>query len=234
MSENVVEETVVAAEHSVAAPVERRVEQLLHLVNSIDKGSLDAGKPLIKEVWQLEKRGMWKKGQAIIALFPELEEAVEKPNKGGRPRKGEERAISFRWVSERIGRPEPTVIRWVKFFLSVGKTEDELSMFLATAAQAAVESWERKLVKSDATPKDPEPDERKRIDSETFANVRDRVDSGEQTEADVRWLLARVERLTATLHKVLQLCLDEKPDRAIKAIEDALDSASEPEAAPRR
>lgn len=220
--QKVVEAEAPIEETAVSEPVETRIDKLLHAVNQIDTISVSKGSPLLKDLWGIERRGMWSKGQAVLRFFPELEEATAKPNRGGRPKAGEARPVSFRMIAEKIGRPEPTVIRWVKFHLSVGKSESDLDLFIANAAQAAVEAWQRKLVKTDDSRKDPEPDVRKAIDNQTFLNVKERIDSGEETEEDVKWLVNRVRTLTDAMKKAMQFALDEKPERVVKVCEAAL------------
>lgn len=193
-------------------------QTLLSSVNEIDSQTLSNGKGHVGELWLIEKRGMWLKGCAVIKEYPHLEENYDKV--GRRKIDGK---MTIKKLANVLGRSQPTISKWIKLVVSVGQTETEFEKWSGPAMLAVQERWERKLIKSDNERKDSEPDVKKAVEDMTYLAVKERVDSGEETEEDVRWLVNRVKTLTSCLKKVLQHLLDEDKEKAIAQIEGMLE-----------
>ena len=210
---------------AIALSPEERAKALVEAIGKIDKDSLKRGAPLIVDLRKIEWNGMWMKGMLVLQHFPELENAT--PRQGGRPKKGEERRVSYRYVAEKIGHSEPTVLRWVKFVLTVGKDERSLNKYLLSATRPAVETWQRRLLrKVSEEQRESDPVVRRSIEQKTFLQIQERVETGEDTPEDAKWLVERVRMLTDSMRKVLQKLLDERPASAIKIIENVMGGES--------
>lgn len=193
-------------------------QTLLSSVNEIDTQTLADGKEKVGGLWLIEKRGMWQKGLAVIEEYPHIEEDYDRVGK----RKVDGK-MTIKKLAGVLGRSQPTISKWIKLVVSVGKTEADFERWSGPAMLAVEERWGRKLVKSDNERKDPEPDMKKAIEDMTYLSVKERVDSGEETGEDVRWLVDRVKTLTNCLKKVLQNLLDDAKEKAIAQIEGMLE-----------
>lgn len=193
-------------------------QTLLNNVNEIDAQTLAGGKEKVGGLWLIERRGMWLKGLAVIQEYPHLEEDYDKV--GRRKADGK---MTIKKLAAVLGRSERTISKWIKLVISVGQTEAEFESWAGPAMLAVQDRWERKLIKSDNERKDSEPDLKKAIEDMAYLSVKERVDSGEETEDDVKWLINRVKTLTNCLKKVMQNLLDDAKEKAIAQIEGMLE-----------
>lgn len=202
------------------AVVVNKEQELLDAINEIDAETISSASPHFTEVWKQEKLGMWLKGGTVLKYFPKLEEQALNPSKGGRPAKTSKRVISFNYVAQILGRSMPTIIKWIRLVIQVGKKREEFDAWLEEAVRPAIDSFQRKLVSADSERKEPEPDIKKAMEDKTFLAVMERVNAGEETPEDIQWLVQRVRHLTSIIRKVLQYLLDEKPDKAIASLQN--------------
>jgi len=199
-------------------PKEVDAGQLLALVNEIDSRALAEGAPLFGQAWAVEKRAMWRKGLLVMQFYPELEEQVAAPNKGGRPRKTSALGISFHAVARLLGRSDKAVQNWCKLATAVGRTEAEFKKWLVAAQAPVLESFSLKLLAADIGEKS-KLDKPLVIKDLGFLEIEERLKGGEATDADVKWLAARVRVLMKVVDKALKYLLDEKSAEAAKVLE---------------
>ena len=198
-------------------PKEVDAGQLLALVNEIDSRALAEGAPLFGQAWAVEKRAMWRKGLLVMQFYPELEEQVAAPNKGGRPRKTSALGISFHAVARLLGRSDKAVQNWCKLATAVGRTEAEFKKWLVAAQTPVLESFSLKLLAADTG--EAKLDKPLVIKDLDLLQIEERLKGGEATDADVKWLAARVRVLMKVVDKALKYLLDEKSAEAAKVLE---------------
>jgi len=194
---------------------------LLDTINEIDAQTVAKGTPQAGGLWALMERGKWQKGKAVIKFYPTVEEVGK--SKGGRPRKTEGRQVSYRSIAEELGRSADSIKRWVKLVITVGKSDEAFAAYIKEGRAAQEAHWQRKLIASDLDRKEPEPNVRKQVEDRTFAAVMERFkEVGDLEEADVKYLIERVQRLVDSLTKVLKALQDENVERALQLCQEAL------------
>lgn len=216
-----------AAKKKAVTVPPKPVKTLIDVVNNIDAQTLARGAPLFGEVWMVEKRGMWLKGKAVLEYYPELEEYASQPSAGGRPKKGTGPAISFRSVSKEIGRAPDSIQKWLKLFLTIGKTEKLFLAWAKEGREAQEETWQRKRLAADTGKiKNQEPKiNTKRLTNDTLRAVKKRARQGDWDPKDELYLVDEVDRLRVMIGKVYRCLLDDEYQKAVVMLEDALAAA---------
>jgi hypothetical protein len=192
---------------------------VLSKINAIDTNALAEGGPKILDATIIEKRAMWDKAKILLDAYPELEESYNKPGK----RKKDSDVMTLVALEPILGRTRQTMSKWISLYLSVGKTEKEFQEWAKKAALVAQETWERKLLAEGTDRKKPEPDVKKAMENKTYLAIKERVDSGEYSTEDLEYALAQWKKCIVAIKKAIQYLLDEKPDKALAAIEKIIE-----------
>ena len=196
-------------------------QELLTRINEIDTYTLAEGGGKMADLFVLEKCGMWQKGLAVLAMYPELEDGGAKP---GRPKKNEPAVISMNKVAIITDRSTPTISKWIKLVMAAGKTQEEFNQWVKEAKAAAVEKWQQRLL-MDNTAK-----EKKVAENELYLSLREQIDINDyedEAQADIKMLFGYFNRFEKYIRIALMNLADGEPDKAREELEKALSKLEE-------
>ena len=192
-------------------------QDFLGEVNGIDAVTMAEGTPLAGNLMVLERYGVWQKGKIVLKYCPHFKDGfgVSGPKADGKP-------VSLNDVATVLGRTTPTVSRWVKFVLEVGTKKAEFDGWAKTARLAIENKWQQKLTSQDNENKEPEPDKKKKMQGDTLLEVQERFMADKIESADIKFLIAEVNRLHKLFEKVQMALIDGKADKALKVLEGVI------------
>jgi len=193
-------------------------QELLNKINEIDTATLAEGGSKMAELCVLEKRGMWEKGLAILAAYPDLEDGGAT---AGRPKKNSPIVISMNKVAKVTGRSTPTISKWIKLVMVIGKTKTAFDRWIKEAKEAASEKWKHKLLHDNTAEK-----QSKQVENELYLSLSEQIDTtlytDEQARADIKMLFGYFKMFEKHIRKAIMNIVDGETDRAREELEKAL------------
>jgi len=192
-------------------------QELLSRINEIDTYTLAEGGGKMADLFVLERCGMWQKGLAVLKMYPELEGGGAK---AGRPKKNEPAVVSMNKVAIITGRSTPTISKWIKFVMAVGKTQEDFNRWIKDAKKAAVEKWQQKLIQDNTDKKS------KKVENELYLSLREQIDlnsyEDEACKADVKMLFRYFKQFEKYIRQAIMNLADGEIDKARSELEKAL------------